>query len=145
MKNEMTDLDDPKDFVTIYSTLSVDQTYMYAVSADPSNDKAALEKMNVIDTFTIFGGANVADLHGGYKIITLKGVANKVPTDKYKNVLLNSTVFEQHVKNGYLLVDETNSIDVDKAVTEMSEKDNSAQATEEDIKNLEKNVTIKSK
>lgn len=131
------------EFVVVYSTLSVDQTYMHSEKLNDAHDKAALEKMQVIDKFIIRGGANIADFHGGQKIITPNGVANNVPRSVYENVLLKSPVFEQHVKNGYILVDETNSLNLDKAVSDMSKKDKSSQALDEDVKNLEKSVEIK--
>lgn len=105
----------------IYSTLSCDQKYtlyeVMKVGALPVPTSAVY----------VAGKANVANKH----FLTPKGMVTSVEDEEYE-LLQKNEVFKRHVERGYLKVEEK-EFDVDKAVSDMTSRDESAPLTPEEL------------
>jgi hypothetical protein len=107
--------------VFVYSTLSCPQRYVKwaeAVSGNvPREERAVL----------IQGGANVANKN----LITPRGVVTEIKDEEYE-LLKQNDLFNTHVKNGYVTVEERKA-DVDKVVTGMEARSPDAPLTPGDF------------
>lgn len=114
----------------IYSTLTADVAY---TSYLPNETPAASTKEHSV---LIKGGANNAV--EGFKLFTPKGVATKVSDSDFE-FLQKNHVFQLHHKNGFITWDKS-EISVDKAVSNMTAKDQSAPKTPKDLPQKKKRV-----
>lgn len=103
----------------IYSTLA--SNTRYATYQDTASDMPV-----IASSITIRGGAGVADKH----FITPRGAVTEV-TDAELEALKNNTVFKRHVERGFIVID-TKKQDVEKVVSEMEARDNSAPVVPQD-------------
>lgn len=105
--------------VYIFSTLSTNQLYTKYLKSE-ANELARVDR-----TVLVKGGANVADKH----FVTPRGVVTEVSDEDYA-LLKDNDLFNTHVKNGYITVEEKN-VNVDKVVSNMTSADESAPLTPE--------------
>lgn len=109
----------------IYSTLSQNTAYAFYKTSTDKNDLHEIEREIVIK-----GGAGVADKN----FITPSGVVTKVTDEEYELLKTNS-VFQLHVKNGFIIAQKSNS-DIDSVVKKMEPRDKSAPIRPEDCEKL---------
>lgn len=113
----------------VYSTLGQDMVYTNFVNK--GNDlKVPFEEV------LIRGGAHVINHK---TLITPLGIRTEVTAAQYE-MLKRNTVFAQHVKNGFIVVQDVKQ-KVEKVVEKhMESKDESAQMTKADFERLRKNA-----
>ncbi|EAO0065952.1 hypothetical protein GPN87_003083 [Salmonella enterica] len=104
----------------IYSTLTGSQAYQ--VYRQGGADLPLVDK-----TILVAGGANVANKH----FITPRGVVTSV-TDEELELLEKNPVFALHKANGFITV-EAKEVSVEKVVSDMEARDESAPLTEADF------------
>jgi len=105
----------------IYSTLSCDQKYtLYEIMIEGA---LPVPKSSVY----VAGKANIANKH----FLTPKGMVTPVKDEEYE-LLKENEVFKRHVDRGYIKVEEK-EFDVDKAVSDMTGRDESAPLTPEEL------------
>ena len=121
----------------IYSTLSCNQRYVKyaeaAVGSLPREERA----------ISIAGGANVANKN----LITPRGVVTEV-TDEDLALLKENKLFQIHVKNGFVTIEERKA-DVEKVASDMEARSQDAPITPEDYNVTDshdaKGTTVKAK
>lgn len=104
----------------IYSTLSADTAY--AVYAPSVGEISIIEK-----TILIKGGANIMPFRGDN---TPCGAKTEI-TDEELDLLEKDYHFKEHVRFGFIKV-ERSSVDIDRVVRDMKDKDKSAPRTPDD-------------
>ncbi len=111
----------------VYSTLGQDMLYVNFVKG--GND------FNLpVEEVLIKGGANVINKR---TLITPLGIRTEI-TDKQHEILKRNGVFQLHVKNGFIVVQDVKE-KVEKVIQrEMQSKDDSAQMTHKDFEKLRK-------
>jgi hypothetical protein len=111
--------------IYIYSTLTGAVKYnTYA-----QDDGAALPR--VIRSVLIKGGANLADKN----LVTPKGVMTEITEEQLAD-LREISVFQLHEKNGFIKI-ETSNRDIEKTVSDMQARDESAPLTPDDFEDSE--------
>lgn len=105
----------------IYSTLSQNTAYAFYKPLTDKNDLREIEHL-----IEIKGGAGVADKN----FITPSGKVTKITEEDYK-LLETNPVYQQHVKNGFIIAQKTNS-DIESVVKKMELRDKSAPIRPED-------------
>lgn len=105
--------------IYIYSTLTSDQIYTN-YKASPNGVPQATSKIFVK------GGANLMTKH----MVTPRGVVTEVTAEELAE-LRNNEVFKLHQANGFIQVSEAKT-DVEKAVSDMVGRDQSAPLVEQD-------------
>lgn len=105
--------------IYIYSTLTADQIYTN-YKASPNGVPQATSKI------FIKGGANLMTKH----MVTPRGVVTEVTAEELAE-LRNNEVFKLHQANGFIQVSEAKT-DVEKAVSDMVGRDQSAPLVEQD-------------
>jgi hypothetical protein len=115
--------------VYVYSTLSASNRYTkYARGGNdiPREERSVLIK----------GGANVADKH----LITPRGVVTEISAEDYE-FLKDNVQFRKHVENGYITVEEREA-SIEKVVTNMEPRDESAPLVPEDYTAHDQNAPV---
>lgn len=105
--------------IYIYSTLTADQIYT-SYKTSPNGVPTATSKV------LIKGGANLMTKH----MVTPRGVVTEVTAEELAE-LRNNEVFKLHQANGFIQVSEAKT-DVEKAVSDMAGRDQSAPLVEQD-------------
>lgn len=105
--------------IYIYSTLTSDQLY---TSYKSSTNGVPLPTSKIL----IRGGANLMTKH----LVTPQGVVTEVTAEELAELRKNE-VFKLHVENGFIQVSDAKK-DIEKAVTEMEGRDQSAPIVEQD-------------
>lgn len=100
-----------------FSTLSTNQLYTKYLKSE-NNELSRVER-----TVLIKGGANVADKN----FVTPRGVVTEITEEEYAYLKTND-LFNLHVKNGYVTIEER-SASVDKVADNMKAADESAPLT----------------
>ncbi len=115
----------------VYSALANNQFYnFYDYKVPEGTPPKSIREKGVL----VLGGANVNNKH----LVTPKGVATRITPEEYE-VLKQNYVFNLHVKNGHVLVDQSPVAQNADDVAVNLEKDASAQKTPEDFKELANN------
>jgi|ERR1043165_1729039 hypothetical protein len=109
----------------IYSTLAQNTAYAFYKTIVEKNDLLEIERV-----IEIKGGAGVADKN----FITPSGKVTKIIDEEYE-LLKTNPVFQQHVKNGFIIAQKTNS-DIDTIIKKMEPRDRSAPIRPEDCGSL---------
>lgn len=107
----------------VYSTLSAGVDYTTYVRNDPKSPTV------VEQVISVAGGANVVGKGPG--LHTPRGVATKV-TDEELEALQANTVFQMHVKNGFVTVSDKKA-DPENVATDLETRDNSAPLVDADF------------
>lgn len=107
----------------VYCTLAADMVYA-AWGKGP--DGRTVEQIHE-QSVAINGGAGIASRH----LITPRGVHTQITDEQYA-ALQNNPIFQLHVKNGFITVDDR-LVDVDKVVADMTARDESAPLVPEDF------------
>ena len=105
--------------IYIYSTLAADTRY--AVYAKTSNDLPVVTR-----TVLVNGGAGVANKH----FVTPRGAVTEISAEEFE-LLKGNKVFQKHVDGGYVTFEE-NKVDVEKVVSDMEGRDESAPVVPQD-------------
>lgn len=117
----------------IYSTLATDMIY---VTYKPSTDA---RQISIVEKeIFIKGGAGVV---GGakkskYDLDTPVGLLTEVSDEDFA-LLMENKVFQLHVENGFVSYSDKPAATIEKAVENMSARDNSAQLNEDSYKDEE--------
>lgn len=116
----------------IYSTLTAPQ--QYTVYQDGPVNDGLKTKVKVAHVF-VGGGANVSNKH----FVTPLGAVTEVSEDELQ-LLRGNWCFNDHVKNGFITVQETGKkMDVEEVVkSDMKPKDKSAPLTKKDMEDKNK-------
>lgn len=134
--------------VYVYSTLSAPTAYTLYEPITESNKMLQkdlpifkLDKHGNPHKILIKGGANVAHASGDSAMYTPKGVATAVSDEDYE-LLKDDVHFKQHIKNGFITVEEK-EYDAGKVASNLKEKDASAPRTPDDPEFDEKRGGVK--
>lgn len=118
----------------VYSTLTCDNAYTIY---EKTTGGLTIPKAEIV----INGGTGLANKH----LITPLGMVTKV-SDEELSMLKESPVFIEHVKNGFLVVQEGGkATDAEKVATDMSTDTGSSPLTEQDIAKTNAKPAEKSK
>ena len=123
--------------IHVYSTLSCSQRYVKYIPGVEGN--LPREERAIL----INGGANVADKH----FMTPKGVHTLITDEEYE-CLKENQLFQTHVKNGFISVEEREA-NIDKVVSNMEGRSQDAPVTPQDYEvdgeHVAEGTTVKTK
>ena len=109
--------------VYIYSTMSQDVAYTFFKEKKHINDLHEVERKILIK-----GGAGVITKN----LVTPIGTVTKITDEEYE-LLEQNTVFQQHVENGFIVVQKTKS-SLSSITKNMQERDRGSQLIKADLK-----------
>jgi hypothetical protein len=105
--------------VHIYSTLTSSQDYGFHKELPAGG----VETVKVVH---INGGHGLTNIHG----IMLQGTETVISDEDYELLKTNHT-YQVHVKNGFITVNK--KMDIEKAISDLAQRDGSAPVTQEDV------------